>query len=862
MSGRVKLAGHLSNYFGGSMIEHPSNRTSGSQAQNTKDLLYLIQQLKSISEKLIAWQSSFNTESLSAKDVNIERLRVRFAEILQLVVDNVEAEKLSAKEATIDRLSTGLVDVSELVAKIASVENLQAADAEVKRLKAHNVEAENTRGLISGTENNALWAGEDGRLFVPAAEAGVVSTDAITLTSRETEALENDAFSQSDANRQFVIAIKDAHLAIDALIESFTSQEKEIAIHEGLIKKNKAAIEAIDKSIIALQVLIEEVESAAVIKKTDEPQEIESVLVFNSGGIAFTHGEGNYLFNGLYNSKEKDTLELGDIHRKLNINSKKRPTVTLIDGKEALAYKSEVEHLNDTITKELNNESERLNGEVERLDGEIKRLNNLGAFIKSFDDYKSVFHYIEDFAPLVPKVNDFITVRKNENKGGTSTRHLISDIKDGVITWELDVIYNVDISGKMDLVPDAKTGSIAVFDDKGQVVDATVSEINSKLLSDKKSNALIQDDYGGLIIAPAKLISEDDNNFLIEGEDKKLFAKPVTPSSLISANDYNALQLGEDKKLLVKPEKFISEKADNKLVIDQYGKLYISVSRSDLGNQIEGEGRCLMRVLLGIDSAELTTQEQANEAIKEVVIKLRNPRNYRKVMIADYLDRLDLSGMTVMPPVSNAANAPQAWNDTYKNNRILIAGINSYKHTGNPEITQSHIVFAFRNNIARGGMHTANNASGGYPSMALRIWLDSQQGNGSGAFAQRLIAALGGDNPLLTMQTMTTISPWTPFGTWVPVTVFLPGVSTIFGIAPGLNMNANNDATAVHLPLYRDSSVYGVRRWNGARDSSWLITLGSSQARFGHITAQGLTMDNQNNTALMGISPIFCIGEN
>jgi hypothetical protein len=47
-------------------------------------------------------------------------------------------------------------------------------------------------------------------------------------------------------------------------------------------------------------------------------------------------------------------------------------------------------------------------------------------------------------------------------------------------------------------------------------------------------------------------------------------------------------------------------------------------------------------------------------------------------MISDYIDGIDLSGLTP----TTGGTAPQAWNNTYKNNRIIVAGFNTYKSMG------------------------------------------------------------------------------------------------------------------------------------------------------------------------------------
>jgi hypothetical protein len=51
------------------------------------------------------------------------------------------------------------------------------------------------------------------------------------------------------------------------------------------------------------------------------------------------------------------------------------------------------------------------------------------------------------------------------------------------------------------------------------------------------------------------------------------------------------------------------------------------------------------------------------------------------IEIGDYIDGIDLSAISA----ENGGDGGQAWNGTYKNNRIVIAGFNTYKGTGDAE---------------------------------------------------------------------------------------------------------------------------------------------------------------------------------
>jgi hypothetical protein len=61
--------------------------------------------------------------------------------------------------------------------------------------------------------------------------------------------------------------------------------------------------------------------------------------------------------------------------------------------------------------------------------------------------------------------------------------------------------------------------------------------------------------------------------------------------------------------------------------------------------------------------------------------------NFTGLMIGDYLDGIDLSAI----PAENGGKAGQAWNGTYKNNRIKLSAFNPYKGVGDTEVLKNHI---------------------------------------------------------------------------------------------------------------------------------------------------------------------------
>jgi hypothetical protein len=67
--------------------------------------------------------------------------------------------------------------------------------------------------------------------------------------------------------------------------------------------------------------------------------------------------------------------------------------------------------------------------------------------------------------------------------------------------------------------------------------------------------------------------------------------------------------------------------------------------------------------------------------------------DFSGLQIGDYLDGIDLSAI----PAENGGTAGQAWNNTYKNNRVTLSAFNPYKGVGDTEVTKNHIRFDFAN---------------------------------------------------------------------------------------------------------------------------------------------------------------------
>jgi hypothetical protein len=274
-----------------------------------------------------------------------------------------------------------------------------------------------------------------------------------------------------------------------------------------------------------------------------------------------------------------------------------------------------------------------------------------------------------------------------------------------------------------------------------------------------------------------------------------------------------------------------------------------------LADQVEGYGRDLMAVLLGHPFSDMTSQSLRNEAIAEVMAKLRIRLNNngelddsaipdcRGLFVGDYLDGLDLSGIAAAP----GGTAPQPWNDTYKNNRLTLSGFNLYKGAGTPENTKNHFNFTFRNCICTGHMNPTGTNAGGYPATEMRTFLE-------GALKTGLQNALG--DYLLPVRLMMSVkNNWWDWGDY---TVFLLSEFEIWGL-PIWSEAGYGAGFRVQYPIYQKNGAYKLKRYNGVRAGCWESSpTSSTTSEFCDIHGPGAAW---YDTAIhaMGISPAFCV---
>jgi hypothetical protein len=274
---------------------------------------------------------------------------------------------------------------------------------------------------------------------------------------------------------------------------------------------------------------------------------------------------------------------------------------------------------------------------------------------------------------------------------------------------------------------------------------------------------------------------------------------------------------------------------------------------------VEGLGRNLLEVL-GVSTIAEAMAEIRRRCNNNGEIDASKAPQFGDIMIGDYLDGIDLSGLT--PTVGGTA--PQAWNETYKNNRVVVAGLNTYKGMGaNFENDKNHILFAFRNCIGRAKMNQTN-TSGGYPQSEMRTWLEGVDGDGSGVVAAKLKQELGGEylykiNKLL--PTGGANSDWTDRSLFIPTALEIFGIplSGTEGVYDPMGTDRTAYCTPIQIPLYQKSYDYRIKRWTGARDRYFEATpSASSSFSFCYVGNTGYSRDISAGS-VGGVAPAFCV---
>jgi hypothetical protein len=273
-------------------------------------------------------------------------------------------------------------------------------------------------------------------------------------------------------------------------------------------------------------------------------------------------------------------------------------------------------------------------------------------------------------------------------------------------------------------------------------------------------------------------------------------------------------------------------------------------------DMVDGMGRNLLSVL-GVGSI------QAAMAALRVRCNNEGAPNFHGLMIGDYLDGIDLSAI----PAENGGTAGQAWNDIYKNNRIVLSGFNTYKETG-IGVTKNHLLFTFRNIPLKKRMNPTDTCIEGYKASEIRAFLEGANGNGAGdyagpttvttaAFLNALKAQIG--NYILPVRRILSLRPsFESSWNWVACSLFLPSEHEIFGSNTWGDL-AWDDGLKIQFPIYQKASTYRCKKYNGDRMWHWECSPHSSSANLFCRVQEGGNAIHHIASMPGGISPAFCV---
>jgi hypothetical protein len=268
-------------------------------------------------------------------------------------------------------------------------------------------------------------------------------------------------------------------------------------------------------------------------------------------------------------------------------------------------------------------------------------------------------------------------------------------------------------------------------------------------------------------------------------------------------------------------------------------------------DQIDGVGRDLLKVL------GVSTIQAAIAALSAKCNGTGQP-DFSGLMVGDYIDGIDLSAI----PAENGGTAGQAWNNTYKNNRIILSGFNTYKGSGDAEVTKNHLLFNFRNIPIRKRMNPINDDTGGYTATEMRVFLDGTNGDGTGdmagvttaAFLNALKAQIG--DHIMPIRRL--LSNKVPGWVWATYSLFLPSEDEVLGESIW-GESGYGDGLKLHYPIYQRGVVFRIKRYNGARDWYFLCTpYSASAANFCFVNSIGYT-NYYSASAVGGCAPAFCV---
>ena len=326
------------------------------------------------------------------------------------------------------------------------------------------------------------------------------------------------------------------------------------------------------------------------------------------------------------------------------------------------------------------------------------------------------------------------------------------------------------------------------------------------------------------------------------------FDDPIIKPSFIPAETINLI-LDNLESIITKCEKTPNATSKTQIA-DALLKKIMNITPNGYGLYFPGRD---LKTVLGV-----STFQGAWDAVDER-FSTNGELDYSGLKIGDYLDGLDLSQI----PAERGATAGQPWNDTYKNNRIVLSAFNPYKGVGDSEVKKDHIRFDFANLSLRGRMNANNDNTGGYPASEMRAFLEGANGDGTGSKSGVTTAACLnalknqiGDCILPVRRSLSTKGS----NSWITCSLWLPTEHEIFGTSV-LGESNYDDMQKLHIPLYRDSWLYRLKRLNGSRGMYFLSSPhAGSAAYFCCVNSTGV-VSGLNASSIANIAPAFCVSK-
>ena len=242
--------------------------------------------------------------------------------------------------------------------------------------------------------------------------------------------------------------------------------------------------------------------------------------------------------------------------------------------------------------------------------------------------------------------------------------------------------------------------------------------------------------------------------------------------------------------------------------------------------------------MLGIRESHSDTPATQAESL-QVIPKLREWYESHKFEGLEFCAYVDFASITV-------DGVTYTWNASYKNLRLMIMGFNTVLHCGDVEVVKPHIIMQFRNCVLEQRMNATDTNTDGYPSTELRAWLNDK-------FAEGLKTVLG--NYLLEIPRLySTKGNWG----WYKDKVFLPTEAEVWGSQVWGEKTWNG--FQAQWPVYRDSSVYKVKKLNGSRKGWWEATPSDDNTScFCYCSSIGSAHDDTAAGWAGGIAPAICV---